>query len=163
VLDRAERIIRRHHSELLGHVSIGFVFRSDVSYSGGKYVLAKIAKIPPKLTPFLKYDLVVWIAEDEYSKLSGEQRDALIDHELCHVEYDTVEDKIALVGHDIEEFNEIIVRYGAWNKSLMYLSSHTEQLRLPIKTDVAEDAMALVMSVKGGAELSVMDKVEAER
>ncbi|MBN1535171.1 MAG: hypothetical protein JW908_00460 [Anaerolineales bacterium] len=161
VIDRAEKIMRRHHSELLGEVSIGFVFRSQAVFSMGKLVLAKIAKVPPKLMPFMKYDLIVWIAEDQYSKLSSEQRDALIDHELCHIEYDSVDEKLSLVGHDIEEFHEIIARYGAWNSSLQYLTTHAEQLQLPISSKNTDNAEALVGSVADGLEISMMDSVEA--
>jgi predicted metallopeptidase len=162
VLDRAERIIRIYHSEFMGHISIAFVFRSEAAYSGGMTILAKCAKVQPKLRPYLDYDIIIWIAEDEYEKLSSEQRDALIDHELCHIKYNISDEKIFLRGHDFEEFYGIIQRYGFWNKSLHHLATQAGQLRLPISATAVDAAQALVKSVSGNVELAVMDNVEVE-
>lgn len=44
-------------------------------------------------------------------------REALVDHELAHADRD-VEGVLSLNPHDIEEFNAIVERHGAWMKDI---------------------------------------------
>jgi hypothetical protein len=61
---------------------------------------------------------VITVWENAWEKLSDRQRKALIDHELCHcrIEEDerTGKAKGVIVGHDIEEFNDVVRRHGHW-------------------------------------------------
>lgn len=50
------------------------------------------------------------------------QKAALIDHELCHCDYDDVEEVAGIRGHDVEEFREIIERYGLWRQDLVEIA-----------------------------------------
>lgn len=58
------------------------------------------------------------ISLEDWESLSLRQREALIDHELCHFWLDfpetASEPKLALRSHDIEEFEEIIRRHGIY-------------------------------------------------
>jgi len=124
VLSLAQEIIHLFHKDL-ADARVGFVFRSEGSASQGKTVWAKAAKVPPKLTPLLDLDFVVWIAEDIWEKLDIQKRRALIDHELCHCDFLTGMPKMK--AHDIEEFQCIIERYGFWNVDLFRLKPTFEK------------------------------------
>ena len=57
----------------------------------------------------------IWIT------LTPEQRMALVDHELCHCQFrEDKEGNIspAMRGHDFEDFNEILQRWGYWHEGL---------------------------------------------
>ena len=90
-----------------------------------------------------------WQNED----VSDLQRDALLDHELCHAEVkldrvtgEPLEDERGRIcwrlrGHDVEEFAAIISRRGIWKRDLEHffaahrLRENGEQKPLPIPID----------------------------
>ncbi|MCL1789972.1 MAG: hypothetical protein FWG40_01225 [Peptococcaceae bacterium] len=69
-------------------------------------------------------NFTISINEEVWRTLEGSDktRMALIDHELSHCqkgEEDTDGNpKYYLIGHDVEDFFEIVRRHGAWNKSI---------------------------------------------
>ena len=112
------QIIREFHPDLLP-LDIGVLYRSEPQKSKGREILANISKVNARLKPFLDYDLILWVSKPDWAgRLTEDQRMALIDHELCHVVIDDNE-QITLVGHDIEEFREIIARWGLWSEDLV--------------------------------------------
>lgn len=146
VIHLAEELIETVHP-LLSECRIGFVFRDEAGTSGGKTVLAKTGKVPDKLKPLLQdeLDILIVIAEDQWTMLESEQRRALIDHELCHIAIGN--SGWTTRAHDIEEFGAIIQRYGLWNGDLFGL--HTTlakavQLELPVKVEVAYTQGSLI-------------------
>lgn len=56
-----------------------------------------------------------------WTAFNKKQRRALMDHELCHC-MTKVDDDLNvipfIVGHDIEEFDAVVKRYGAWHSDL---------------------------------------------
>lgn len=62
--------------------------------------------------------LLICIWHLGWTRLTADQKMALIDHELCHAR--TVEDektgdrRVVIVGHDCEEFFSVIHRHGDW-------------------------------------------------
>jgi predicted metallopeptidase len=147
VIHLAEELIRTVHP-LLSECRIGFVFRDEAGTSGGKTVLAKTGKVPDKLKPLLQdeLDILIVIAEDQWTTLESEQRRALIDHELCHIAMGN--NGWTIRAHDIEEFGEIIQRYGLWNYSLYSqqktLANAAAQMPLPLQVDVSYTKGSLV-------------------
>lgn len=146
VLHLAEELIREHHP-ILRQCNIGFVFRDEAGTSGGKKVLAKASKVPENLKPHLpdELDILIVIAEDEWSGLTSEMRKATIDHELCHIAPGN--SGWTIKAHDIEEFGAIIQRYGLWNGDLFGLQNvlaRAVQLELPIKVEVAYTEGSLI-------------------
>ena len=115
VLHIAEELISEYHEHLLG-VEIGFVFRNEAPASNGKITLAKASVVPAHLRPYMNYEFIIWIAEDKWHEASELQKRALIDHELYHCIFK--DDKPAMRPHDVEEFNEILGRYGLWKADL---------------------------------------------
>lgn len=137
VLKIAQDLIKKYHPGLEDS-RIGFVFRSEAGKSGGKFVVAKAAKVPEKYQPLnLEIDFLIWIAFDTWVNFDTNQRQALIDHELYHC---TSEDgTFKLRGHDVEEFAEVIKRWGMWNSSLMDSAAAFEkalQLDLGLRTAI---------------------------
>jgi hypothetical protein len=111
VLELAKRIIDRYHDHLRG-ARILFVMRSEAPINKGRVTLGKAKKISAEMQVYLDADFLIWLAEDEWRRLSALQKEALIDHELSHCFWDGIQ--ASLRGHDVEEFNHIIAHYGAW-------------------------------------------------
>lgn len=115
IIDIAQRLIEQHHPELLT-ARIAFIMRSEAPRSNGKLTLGKASKVSPMAQVHIDFDYIIWIARDTYLRLSGAQQEALIDHELCHLQWIQVDEGgiAKLRGHDVEEFAEIIARHGYW-------------------------------------------------
>lgn len=113
VIDIARSVIDSYHPHLR-NARIGFLFRSEAPISGGKVTLSKAKLVTAEMRVYADYDFLIWLAKNYYMSMTEEQRTALIDHELCHCRYDEDEEKASLRGHDVEEFNEILQRYGFW-------------------------------------------------
>jgi hypothetical protein len=146
VIDLAGEIIRKYHVDLL-EARIGFLFRTEPSKSQGKRVYAKAEKVSEKHKLLLDLDFLIWIDEERWGELGDEQRSALIDHELCHCRYYASEEKAAIVGHDVEEFTDIVERYGAWHGELLYFArslNRGDSYREPrLANDVAQQMSML--------------------
>ena len=66
-------------------------------------------------------------------RLNHAQRLALLDHELCHVMGDT-DTGFTMRDHDIEEFNAVIERHGAWSRDVVEFlaTARKAQIELPM-------------------------------
>lgn len=116
VLGIAAEVISNYHSELLD-AKIGFVFQEEASKRLGKVVLGNASKVSDKQrVAGLDLDYIITIAYDYWQAMTIEHKKALIDHELCHCDYNDGDTKMR--GHDIEEFQCIIDRYGLWRPDL---------------------------------------------
>jgi hypothetical protein len=60
-----------------------------------------------------------------------EQRNALVDHELCHVQLTDGDHLVYFIGHDIEEFADVVKRHGEWNSDIRRMKDVFEQKYLP--------------------------------
>lgn len=121
----AEKLIRNHHTHLVD-VEVRYVFRSETAKSNGKPILGKARKLSglnaylaqPAGDPDAADFFVVEISEPAWEVLDTAQREALVDHELCHCitvhDEDTDEVRLALAPHDLEEFRVIVERHGLW-------------------------------------------------
>jgi len=73
-----------------------------------------------KASPLLKFltghDLIVLINKDVWDSLSQNGKEALVFHELYHIQVS--DGKVSLKKHDIEEFVKVIERYGPWTDTL---------------------------------------------
>ena len=112
VLDTVKRLIDLHH-EPLQDARIGVIMRSEAPRTGGRVVLGKTEKVSSKAQVHVPYDFIIWLSDDQYRLLAPFQREALIDHELCHCQWD-MGNGASIRPHDVEEFTEILQRYGYW-------------------------------------------------
>jgi len=131
VIDIAEELISNYHSHLEG-ANIGFLFRDEPIVSMGKIVMGQASKFPVKMQPYVSLDFLIWIAEESWHQLGYTQKLALIDHELCHCAYNEDKDTWTMRKHDVEEFNEIIERYGFWKRDL-FIAKHSFQMALDLE------------------------------
>lgn len=112
VIELAERIIDRYHAHLK-EVRIAIIMRSEAPVAGGRVTYGKARKVSAEQQVHIPFDFVIWLAKDRWDAfLTPLQKEALLDHELSHCEWDGI--NASLRGHDVEEFNHIIERYGLW-------------------------------------------------
>lgn len=118
ILALVKETIVRHHNRLRT-ANIAVLMKDKATQKNGVYVLGTAAVFPDKMKPLtnINYDFLVVLAEDTWIQLTPSEREALVDHELCHCEYDE-NSKPVVRAHDVEEFVEIIERHGFWRPSL---------------------------------------------
>lgn len=151
VADIAKKLVKEFHPHLAGE-PILYIFRSEHAESNGKIEFAK-AKRVSGLNAYLanREDLeelngagdgpsekseappilLIEVAYDVWTQLSPAQREALIDHELCHFGKD------GMKGHDVEEFRAVIDRHGLWRPEIeMFAQTIAQQKLFPSAADV---------------------------
>ena len=70
-------------------------------------------------------DYILCIDEEIWEQAEHGHRVAIIDHELCHIEYNE-KDKPKTVTHDCEEFTCVVRRHGLWSSSIQALIDAAE-------------------------------------
>lgn len=116
----ADEIIKAHHPHLEDE-EIDYVFRDKAANKGSKTILGMARKMRG-LVSFLSRDttdtfFVMEIALDTWKTLTDEQKNALVDHELCHFGVDDEGNRF-IIPHDLEEFAAIIERHGIWSQGI---------------------------------------------
>jgi hypothetical protein len=138
-------IMERHHPHLLG-LRVTFVFMDKTPKTKGRDVWGRAKKVSglpaflsnsddPKGYGLAEDFFVVEISEEVWERLSASGRAALIDHELSHctieMDEETGASKLAIVGHDVTEFEAVLRRRGLWNESVKaFVEAGAEQLSL---------------------------------
>jgi len=118
VIHVAEELIEKYHP-WLKEARIGFVYRDKAQKSKGRLVLARAQTVPAKLQVYLEYDFLIWVSKEDWEgKLTDAQREALIDHELCHCARDD-SGAWTIRPHDVQEFWQVIERHGLWSFDLL--------------------------------------------
>ncbi len=120
----ASKLIREYHRHLL-EANIVYLFTTQKRKSKGKDVFAK-ADMPNDVMRFFsaadgsaEADFVITFGKEAWQAFDEHQREALVDHELCHCERGD-DDKDGeptwkTRGHDLEEFAEVVRRHGLWD------------------------------------------------
>lgn len=128
--DIGQLVVAKKFIQLDGAVTIDFLWKAKGGTSGGNLVLGKCIKNSGLARHYSNYtDYTVWIAAD-HSRSYGFNRwqlEALIFHELLHIDYEEPEEEGAAAvkgtkGHDAELFYSEIEEYGLWRRSLQRLS-----------------------------------------
>ena len=127
------RAIREDYQEIAEEVvktekSLAYIRQSNVSFivlgsdnekkSKGRRIFGECEKIPGKYKWIIPYDFTITIFEPNVERFTEEQMRILLLHELMHIgiEEDGNEEKYYTVPHDIEDFVEILERFGVgWN------------------------------------------------
>lgn len=116
---------------ILGHVKIAYMFRPEAAISDDKVIAGMCIRVDDRNRTVHDQDFIIEIAKDVWDEApSDEFRNALMDHELGHagvrcdengdVIYDekTNRPKTYIKKHDIEEFEDVLERHGAYHKNL---------------------------------------------
>lgn len=169
-------LIEEHHPHLLG-VRVEFVFMDKTPRAKGKDVWGRAKKISG-LSAFLAdehglredYDpenpqefFVVEVSEEVWERLTAKGRRALVDHELSHLDIAHDDDgnvKLAVVGHDITEFEGVLRRHGLWNETVEdFVKAGAEQLTLE-GGEGAEDEVTTTIAYKDQSFTFAGDELE---
>jgi len=123
------------HSALFGHITnvdIICLWKKSGGQTKGKPTWAKVQSPSGLLRYFAECDFVVWLAADHLREkgVSAKEVEAIIFHELCHLQWDAEDGKIMVVGHDFEGFAEEIKHYGMWRRDLAKAGEAIRQLSL---------------------------------
>lgn len=141
VKEIAERLLGGPLSHLDdGELLIDFRWKHRGGSSGGNAVHGKCVKlngIPKHYAGGAHF--MVWLAADWNAGYSEHQIEALVYHELLHIDRLEDEDKdgnptvtYRTRGHDAEVFFDELARYGAWSANRERLIQVVRQLPLPI-------------------------------
>jgi len=135
----ASKVIDKWHSEL-AKAKIVYLFKDVETWtSNGKTVLAKTYKVPGQWHYLSGYDILVIVNRIAWLVLDPEQREALIDHELCHVlksEDQNGNPKYSLAGHDLEEFAAVVQRHGLWMGDVaQFMAAASQQLTIKVQEE----------------------------
>lgn len=100
----------------LKDVSIAFLVSSEEKKKVTKLVCGECIKVNKKTYDWCcPFDFMIVIYENNIAYFNEEQKKILVEHELRHIGIDEEtgnETKYYIVPHDIEEFDEIIKKYG---------------------------------------------------
>jgi hypothetical protein len=110
-------VANEYHGRLGAH-DVAVIMAEKATKRGGKTVLATASRPTPRLKPLLAEDVefVITIAADTWATLDEAQREAVVDHELCHCHVDDVDGTPSIIGHDYEEFAAVVQRRGFWRR-----------------------------------------------
>lgn len=132
VVVQTRKIIIAHHAHL-NEGRILLLFRDQAGKKAGKLTAATASKMSAKDNAIADaappYAFKIIIANDLWLLNGSAWRRALIDHELCHCVGNS-EDGWELLGHDIEEFAEVIERHGLWKADVKDFCERVVQLDL---------------------------------
>ncbi len=85
-------------------------------------------------------DFVIEIREEAWDRLSLEQQEALIDHELSHMGVD--DEGCYMKHHDVAEFKAVIERHGLWDRDLEEFAETVRKRQLELSFDQNEELIA---------------------
>lgn len=133
VQEMANDLIQQYHQHLLeNEVRIEYVFIDSIPKRGSKEIWGTMRKVSNLAAYLAGSDddkaasnsdpfFVMTISKPVWDVLTLDKRRALVDHELCHAYSENDEEKgikLKLEPHDLEEFVEIVKRYGLWREDV---------------------------------------------
>jgi hypothetical protein len=134
----AARVIDKWHDGL-AEAKIVYLFKNLDSMekwtSKGKMVMAKTYKAPEQWRFLAECDILVIVNKKAWDFMQPKQREALIDHELCHIVKDWDKDgnpKYILITHDVEEFAAVIQRHGLWTGDIKTFFTAAQQMTIEV-------------------------------
>ena len=130
----AGELILEHHKHL-SSARIAYLFADRGSKKLGKVLVGKAAKASDLIAHFGQVDFIIIINRETWDALTLRQRDALVDHELCHCRMTLTkkgETRWWIRSHDVEEFAEVIERHGLWEPDLEKFVKASLQAELPL-------------------------------
>jgi len=124
-----ESLIAKHHKNF-GKIKICYEFRDEASISNGRVIAGRCIRVDDRNYTIHGYDIIIEIAKDVWTEATDNYRTAIMDHELSHIAIRFEDDgepardassnriKTYLKHHDIEEFADVLERYGSYHAGL---------------------------------------------
>jgi hypothetical protein len=134
----ARALIHGYHTHL-GQASIAYLYREQLE-RGGRVRLGVAQRASAKLRYLSEFDFILEFNWQTWNALSPPQRIALVDHELCHCVRDD-EGRYGMRRHDVEEFSEIVGRWGLWTPDLRMFNLSANNAQVDLFKDVAANVM----------------------
>jgi hypothetical protein len=144
-------LVKRHHSHL-NDARIGMAWRRALKPDpDGRLVLGKCKKASDLDRELAAFDFVILLNQEAWNDLDHSQREALLDHELCHAQVARTKDGdpkmdekgrivYRLRKHDIEEFSEVVERHGLYKADLAaFAEKCAARRKAPLFADVPEE------------------------
>jgi hypothetical protein len=158
IIEMTKTLIRMYHPAL-EDARIAVIMRSEAPESNGQITFGKARKVSAEQQVHIPFDFVIWLAKDWWLRFSDNQKTALLDHELSHCQWDGFVAKTR--GHDVEEFNHIIKRYGFWwPQSDSFAVAVQQALPLPREQEGGVDTIDFAKIAKAVAEELGAERVE---
>jgi len=156
---RLDKLVEAHHDELRdARIALAWCtsWRADPD---GRQTLGRCKKATALDRELMAWDFVILLQQEFWQSefVTDDQRDALLDHELCHATVkedpfsgDPLRDDrgrivYRLRKHDLEEFAAIASRYGTWKRDLELFAqalARGKQQRLTLEGTAAPAAPA---------------------
>lgn len=112
----ATKLIRRHRTiaAVTEDLRLGYRLRLGEPSGEGEAAIAVCTKAPPLWRDESGLDVVIWAWDFWWKTFNERQREALVLHELCHIDR-TEKGAVKLRKHDVEEFTAVVHEYGIWD------------------------------------------------
>lgn len=116
--------------ENLKMLKIGYMFRDEAPVSDGRCTAGMAIHVDDRNWAIHKLDALIEISRDIWEAASPQFREALMDHELSHLQVVMEEEgtpamdegtgrlRTRIRKHDIEEFASVLKRHGAYHENL---------------------------------------------
>jgi hypothetical protein len=135
----AVELIERHPGKFgfLRNVEVKFLWKRNGGRSQGKARLGYCAKTSGLARHYAGADFVIWLAADTARDcgLGPRELEALLFHEMSHIDYDDEADKPTVRCHDFEGFIDELAEYGEWLPDLRRARHAFAQLPLAAAAD----------------------------
>lgn len=109
----ADKVIQsRPELESLQYCRIGYLYADKEKKSKNKTTYADTEKVSDKMKALAPFDFVITFYQPSCKDLPADRMEILMYHELRHIGYDATEGNCWIVPHDLEDFKDIIEKYG---------------------------------------------------
>jgi hypothetical protein len=108
----------------LRNFEIKYLFAKDELTSKGKRVLGKACKFGEKDRLLHRWNFLI-IIDENFWKTYPDKREPLVLHELLHCGQND-EGNPTMLPHDLEEFGEVVRRYGGWATDVVMFDRQLE-------------------------------------
>ena len=160
------RLVADHHPHLL-EASIALAWHDGWSRDqDGRLTLGRARKVSDLDYQLMEYDFVIQLNRDVWAGdiLSDAQKEAIVDHELCHCDLkigddgEPARDELGRIvwrirKHDIEEFAAVVERHGLWKRDVeQFVRAALRNRREPLFRDLGEALQSLDGKVMVGGD-----------